>query len=65
MYICLQIHTHTNEYIHVVFTYIYICEQGKSVPIVKSPDNGDKMEENEIYAIETFGTTGRGWVGEV
>ena len=23
------------------------------------------MEEHEVYAIETFGTTGRGWVGEV
>jgi methionine aminopeptidase len=23
------------------------------------------MEEGEMYAIETFGTTGRGWVVEV
>jgi len=43
----------------------YRIHAGKSVPIVKGPDNGDKMEEHEIYAIETFGTTGRGWVGEV
>ena len=35
------------------------------MPIVKGPDYGDKMEEHEVYAIETFGTTGRGWVGEV
>ena len=43
----------------------YRIHAGKSVPIVKGPDLGDKMEENELYAIETFGSTGRGWVGEV
>ena len=43
----------------------YRIHAGKSVPIVKGPDHGDKMEENELYAIETFGSTGRGWVGEV
>ncbi|EFX04615.1 methionine type metalloexopeptidase [Grosmannia clavigera kw1407] len=40
---------------------------GKSVPIVKSADT-TKMEEGEIYAIETFGSTGNGYVrdeGEV
>ena len=34
---------------------------GKSVPIVKSPDT-TKMEEGEIFAIETFGSTGKGYV---
>lgn len=34
---------------------------GKSVPIVKSKDN-TRMEEGEIFAIETFGSTGRGYV---
>lgn len=34
---------------------------GKSVPIVKSNDM-TKMEEGEIFAIETFGSTGRGLV---
>lgn len=34
---------------------------GKSVPIVKSNDQ-TKMEEGEIFAIETFGSTGRGYV---
>ena len=34
---------------------------GKSVPIVKSNDM-TKMEEGEIFAIETFGSTGRGYV---
>ncbi|KAL1960261.1 hypothetical protein VTO42DRAFT_8804 [Malbranchea cinnamomea] len=34
---------------------------GKSVPIVKGGDQ-TKMEEGEIYAIETFGSTGRGYV---
>ena len=43
----------------------YRIHAGKSVPIVKGPDFGDKLEEHEVYAIETFGTTGRGWVGEV
>lgn len=34
---------------------------GKSVPIVKSSDQ-TKMEEGEIFAIETFGSTGKGYV---
>jgi len=36
---------------------------GKSVPIVKGGDQ-TKMEEGEIFAIETFGSTGRGYVNE-
>ena len=45
----------------------YVIHGGKSVPIV---DNGDqtKMEEGEVFAIETFCSTGRGYVvnqGEV
>ena len=35
---------------------------GKSVPIVKGGSNSEKMEEGETYAIETFGSTGRGIV---
>lgn len=45
----------------------YRIHGGKSVPIVKNGDN-TKMEEGEHFAIETFGTTGRGYVvpgGEV
>jgi methionyl aminopeptidase len=34
---------------------------GKSVPIVKSNDQ-TKMEEGEVFAIETFGSTGNGYV---
>lgn len=34
---------------------------GKSVPIVKGGSN-EKMEEGETYAIETFGSTGKGVV---
>lgn len=34
---------------------------GKSVPIVKGSGN-EKMEEGEVYAIETFGSTGKGIV---
>mmetsp|Transcript_12571 Transcript_12571/g.36597 ORF Transcript_12571/g.36597 Transcript_12571/m.36597 type:complete len:474 (+) Transcript_12571:170-1591(+) len=38
---------------------------GKSVPIVKGGcEESIKMEEGEIYAIETFGSTGRGYVIE-
>lgn len=36
---------------------------GKSVPIVNNGDT-QRMEENEQYAIETFGSTGRGCVVE-
>ncbi|KAL0483809.1 methionine aminopeptidase [Acrasis kona] len=37
---------------------------GKTVPIVRGgPET--KMEENEFYAIETFGSTGKGYVQEV
>ena len=36
---------------------------GKSVPIVKCNDQ-NKMEEGEQYAIETFGSTGKGYVHE-
>ena len=41
----------------------YKIHAGKSVPIVKNGDQ-TKMEENEVYAIETFGTTGKGIVYE-
>lgn len=45
----------------------YSIHGGKSVPIVKNGDT-TKMEEGEHFAIETFGSTGRGYVtsgGEV
>ena len=35
---------------------------GKSVPIIKGGDQKEKMEEGEIFAIETFGSTGKGYV---
>jgi len=41
----------------------YQIHAGKSVPIVKGGES-TRMEEGEFYAIETFGTTGRGWVVE-
>lgn len=41
----------------------YQIHHGKSVPIVKNGDN-TKMEEGEQYAIETFGSTGKGYVYE-
>lgn len=39
----------------------YHIHAGKSVPIVRGGP-GIKMEEGEVYAIETFGSTGRGFV---
>ncbi|WKY04278.1 hypothetical protein Q1695_005345 [Nippostrongylus brasiliensis] len=39
----------------------YRIHAGKTVPIVKGGDQ-TKMEENEVYAIETFGSTGKGYV---
>ena len=41
----------------------YQIHGGKSVPIVKNGDT-TRMEEGEFYAIETFGSTGRGYVLE-
>ncbi|OWZ12309.1 Methionine aminopeptidase, partial [Phytophthora megakarya] len=41
----------------------YQTHGSKTVPIVKTADQ-TKMEEGEIFAIETFGTTGRGYVVE-
>lgn len=47
---------------HTISQYsIHGGSQGKSVPIVKGGSN-EKMEEGETYAIETFGSTGRGVV---
>jgi methionyl aminopeptidase len=42
----------------------YLIHGGKSVPIVKGTEAGVKMEEGELFAIETFGSTGRGVVLE-
>ena len=37
----------------------YHIHGNKQIPFIKN-NNRDKMEEGEIFAIETFGTTGRG-----
>ena len=39
----------------------YRIHAGKSVPIVKGGE-ATRMEEGEVYAIETFGSTGKGLV---
>jgi len=39
----------------------YHIHGGKQVPFVKN-NNRDKMEEGEVFAIETFGSTGKGFV---
>lgn len=42
----------------------YVIHGGKSVPIVRGSNESVRMEEGELYAIETFGSTGRGHVSE-
>lgn len=42
----------------------YNIHGGKSVPIVKGGEQGVRMEEGEFFAIETFGSTGKGYVHE-
>lgn len=42
----------------------YKIHGSKRVPTIKNSGITEKMEEGEIYAIETFGTTGRGYVVE-
>ena len=42
---------------------LFKVHAGKSVPIVAKDDN-TKMEEGELYAIETFASTGKGYVNE-
>ncbi|GJP54201.1 hypothetical protein CLOM_g13296 [Closterium sp. NIES-68] len=41
----------------------YQIHAGKSVPIVKGGE-ATRMEEGELFAIETFGSTGKGYVRE-
>jgi methionyl aminopeptidase len=49
---------------HLIAPYsIHAGRHGKSVMLVKNNDQ-TKMEEGEYYAIETFGSTGRGHVIE-
>ena len=39
----------------------YRIHAGKSIPFVRNNDQ-TKMEDGEVFAIETFGTTGRGYL---
>ena len=48
-------------YIYPLKNNILLLFLGKSVPIVKNDDQ-TKMEEGEFFAIETFGSTGKGQV---
>ncbi|KAI5461944.1 peptidase M24, structural domain-containing protein [Mariannaea sp. PMI_226] len=41
----------------------YSIHGSKSVPLVKTDDT-TKMEEGDVFAIETFGSTGNGWVDD-
>ena len=42
----------------------YMIHGGKSVPGTRNSGDTMRMEEGELYAIETFGSTGRGHVVE-
>lgn len=39
----------------------YQIHGGKSIPFIKSKDQ-TKMEDGEVFALETFGSTGRGYI---
>lgn len=39
----------------------YQIHGGKSIPFIKNKDQ-TKMEEGEVFALETFGSTGRGYM---
>ena len=41
----------------------YRIHGGKSIPFIKNTDQ-TKMEEGEVFAIETFGSTGSGYVDD-
>lgn len=41
----------------------YHIHGGKQIPFVKNK-NQDKMEEGEVFAIETFGSTGKGYLSD-
>lgn len=48
--------TYLNDFLNIIGIHA-----GKTVPIVRGGET-TRMEENEFYAIETFGSTGRGYV---
>ena len=41
----------------------YHIHGGKQIPFIKNK-NRDKMEEGEVFAIETFGSTGKGYLSD-
>jgi len=43
---------------------LYTIHAGKSVPVIKGSGDQTKMEEGDVFAIETFGSTGRGHVSD-
>jgi len=43
---------------------LYTIHAGKSVPCIKGSGDQTKMEEGEVFAIETFGSTGHGHVND-
>jgi len=49
------------NYFYSLYCPLVGIHAGKTVPIVKGGE-ATVMEENEFYAIETFGSTGRGQV---
>lgn len=50
-----------HNFFYFIFFIVTEIHAGKTVPIVKGGEQV-LMEENEVYAIETFGSTGKGMV---
>ena len=60
----IQVTENKIERTHTIILYmIHGGDRGKSVMLVKNNDD-TRMEEGEYFAIETFGSTGRGRVIE-
>ncbi len=58
--VCYRWYEHSEALFLLSFNITGI-HAGKTVPIVRGGET-TRMEENEFYAIETFGSTGRGYV---
>ncbi|VIO87064.1 Uncharacterized protein BM_BM13981 [Brugia malayi] len=59
------VHEATNAGIREAGIDVRLCDIGETIEEVMSSHEGGeqtKMEENEFYAIETFGSTGKGYV---
>ena len=61
--VCDLVEISTVTILRAISTFCIRIHGGKTVPIVAN-NSKEKMEEGEVYAIETFGSTGKGYVWE-